>query len=94
MFHSAPTGINFDTYDDIPVEATGENVPRSIGTVNIFDNYKINMTVFKMMKLEIHSANHLSSILLKKELNMKIFAPIPLILKAEIFVHLLKNSSY
>ncbi len=35
LFHSAPTGINFDTYDDIPVEATGENVPKSITTVRI-----------------------------------------------------------
>jgi superfamily II DNA/RNA helicase len=30
LFNSTPTGINFDTYDDIPVEATGENVPASI----------------------------------------------------------------
>jgi len=30
LFQATPTGINFDTYDDIPVEATGENVPSSI----------------------------------------------------------------
>jgi ATP-dependent RNA helicase DDX3X len=30
LFHATPTGINFDTYDDIPVEATGENVPSPI----------------------------------------------------------------
>ncbi len=34
LFHSAPQGINFDTYDDIPVEATGENVPASIKSVS------------------------------------------------------------
>lgn len=34
LFHSQPTGINFDTYDDIPVEATGENVPRCITIVS------------------------------------------------------------
>ncbi len=35
LFHSAPTGINFDTYDDIPVEATGDSVPKAIGSVSI-----------------------------------------------------------
>ena len=36
LFNSAPTGINFDTYDDIPVEATGENVPKPINSVSLF----------------------------------------------------------
>jgi hypothetical protein len=29
------SGINFDKYDDIPVEATGENVPKSVGSVSL-----------------------------------------------------------
>lgn len=33
LFHSDPTGINFDKYEDIPVEATGEDVPRNIEAV-------------------------------------------------------------
>ena len=37
LFNSAPTGINFDTYDDIPVEATGENVPKPINSVSFFN---------------------------------------------------------
>lgn len=28
------SGINFDKYDDIPVEATGENVPPAINSFN------------------------------------------------------------
>jgi len=35
LFHATPTGINFDTYDDIPVEATGENVPGAIKSVSL-----------------------------------------------------------
>ena len=34
LFHATPTGINFDTYDDIPVEASGEGVPNFITTVS------------------------------------------------------------
>ena len=30
LFSSSSTGINFDKYDDIPVEATGQNAPTHI----------------------------------------------------------------
>lgn len=33
LFGSGNTGINFDKYEDIPVEATGENSPKNIETV-------------------------------------------------------------
>jgi hypothetical protein len=33
LFGVANTGINFDKYDDIPVEATGHDVPPNIETV-------------------------------------------------------------
>ena len=32
MFSGENTGINFEAYDDIPVEATGQNVPAAINT--------------------------------------------------------------
>jgi len=48
LFHSQPTGINFDTYDDIPVEATGENVPRCIST---FDELLFHETITNNIKL-------------------------------------------
>ena len=31
-----PSGINFDRYEDIPVEATGSDVPNGIEDVSIF----------------------------------------------------------
>ena len=34
--HTAPSGINFDRYEDIPVEATGSDVPNGIEDVSIF----------------------------------------------------------
>ena len=33
LFSGANTGINFDKYEDIPVEATGNNCPTSIEKV-------------------------------------------------------------
>lgn len=34
LFGTGNTGINFDKYEDIPVEATGENCPKNIETVS------------------------------------------------------------
>jgi superfamily II DNA/RNA helicase len=48
LFNSAPTGINFDTYDDIPVEATGENVPKPI---NSFDELNFHEIIADNIKL-------------------------------------------
>jgi len=48
LFNSAPTGINFDTYDDIPVEATGENVPKPI---NSFDELNFHEIISENIKL-------------------------------------------
>lgn len=35
LFGSGNTGINFSKYEDIPVEATGENIPPHIASVSI-----------------------------------------------------------
>lgn len=35
LFGNRSTGINFNKYEDIPVEATGEDVPPHINTVNL-----------------------------------------------------------
>lgn len=48
LFHNTPQGINFDTYDDIPVEATGENVPKSI---NSFDDLQFHEIIANNIKL-------------------------------------------
>lgn len=42
MFGIANTGINFKKYEDIPVEATGENVPPNIST---FDDVKLTTLI-------------------------------------------------
>ena len=34
LFSGSNTGINFDKYEDIPVEATGEDVPSHIDNVS------------------------------------------------------------
>ena len=35
LFGTDNTGINFDKYDDIPVDATGENAPAHINEVRV-----------------------------------------------------------
>lgn len=35
LFGNRSTGINFNKYEDIPVEATGEDVPPHIDTVSL-----------------------------------------------------------
>lgn len=35
LFSGSNTGINFDKYAAIPVEATGDDVPKSIETVSL-----------------------------------------------------------
>ncbi len=34
LFSGSNTGINFEKYDDIPVEATGQNCPHHIESVS------------------------------------------------------------
>lgn len=36
LFGNSNTGINFDKYDDIPVDATGEDCPQHVEEVNQF----------------------------------------------------------
>jgi len=35
LFGNRSTGINFNKYEDIPVEATGEDIPSHINTVSL-----------------------------------------------------------
>ena len=41
-----PSGINFDRYEDIPVEATGNNVPSGIEDVRDISYCKIILNLF------------------------------------------------
>lgn len=57
LFSSGNTGINFEKYDDIPVEATGSNCPPHIDSVSRitgFTSCHVNQgkcCVWKMLKL-------------------------------------------
>lgn len=35
LFGTGNTGINFDKYEDIPVEATGDSCPKHVQTVSV-----------------------------------------------------------
>jgi ATP-dependent RNA helicase DDX3X len=50
LFQSGNSGINFDKYDDIPVEATGNDVPEpitSFSDVKLTEIIKNNITLTK-----------------------------------------------
>lgn len=71
LFHATPTGINFDTYDDIPVEATGENVPASIKTFDECDFHEIirnNIELSKYSKPTPVQKNSMPIISAKRDL--------------------------
>jgi len=71
LFHSAPTGINFDTYDDIPIEATGENVPSSIKSFdecNFHEIIRHNIELSKYTKPTPVQKNSMPIILNKRDL--------------------------
>ena len=42
-----PSGINFDRYEDIPVEATGSDVPAPIEDVSHIFNHSLLQTIYK-----------------------------------------------
>ena len=48
LFSQVPTGINFETYEDIPVEATGDRAPAPINT---FDECNFHEIVTSNIKL-------------------------------------------
>ena len=45
LFASVNSGINFDKYEEIPVEATGDNVPPPISTVRFISSLNIALRV-------------------------------------------------
>lgn len=51
MFGTGNSGINFDKYEDIPVEATGNEVPAHITTVRRASSSWSSFSCFKMMFL-------------------------------------------
>ena len=48
LFGDANTGINFDRYEDIPVEATGEGCPKNIAS---FEECEFNEIVWENVKV-------------------------------------------
>ena len=62
LFGTGNTGINFDKYEDIPVDSSGEDVPTHIDNVRLIlsltllscQNHKLfNLMVFRYLKLLI-----------------------------------------
>lgn len=71
LFHANPTGINFDTYDDIPVDATGENVPESIKSFdecNFHEIIRNNIMLSKYTKPTPVQKNSMPIITAKRDL--------------------------
>lgn len=61
LFSGGNTGINFEKYDDIPVEATGNNCPPHIESVsNFVCSFKMegSVNVFTAMKMRWASQRH------------------------------------
>ncbi len=52
MFGTGNSGINFDKYEDIPVEATGNEVPQHINTVST-SSAPIESTSHKLSHLDL-----------------------------------------
>ena len=46
LFGTGNTGINFSKYEDIPVEASGDNVPDFITSVCYFVYYRRQLIIF------------------------------------------------
>lgn len=60
LFHEDPSGINFDAYEDIPVEATGKDVPDPITS---FDQVSQIFGLFvKFAEPGAHHSNFISSL--------------------------------
>jgi len=56
LFGSGNTGINFSKYEDIPVEATGENIPSHITSVSINDMMNILISISESILKYSHSS--------------------------------------
>lgn len=52
LFTGMNSGINFDKYEEIPVEATGENCPAPIN--HVFNYFLYNLKKFQFTDLNLH----------------------------------------
>ena len=55
LFGKHNTGINFDKYEDIPVEATGQDVPKNVELVSYGSSSQLDF-ISLQLKLIIHCA--------------------------------------
>lgn len=53
LFGGHNTGINFEKYDDIPVEATGQDCPQNIESVSYFESISNIQTVIPVFNLHL-----------------------------------------
>lgn len=52
LFGQGHTGINFEKYEDIPVEATGEDCPKQINNVSVMNS--LLLTILKKFKSSLY----------------------------------------
>ena len=64
LFSATLTGINFDKYEDIPVEATGEGCPKNVGSFSecdfseiILNNIAVNLSIFSKMLINLFDSS-------------------------------------
>jgi ATP-dependent RNA helicase DDX3X len=50
LFHATPTGINFDSYDDIPVDVNGRDIPKEIQSFNECNFHETILNNIQMSK--------------------------------------------
>jgi ATP-dependent RNA helicase DDX3X len=52
LFHATPTGINFDSYDDIPVDVNGRDIPKEVQSFNECSFHETILSNIQMSKYD------------------------------------------